>query len=75
MISSMQQICFLGGNREKRNFDCQTYQSDVLWWLRMTSYLNDHVTYTTSLGGVSVNGREVTRQDAGVRPVIWITVE
>lgn len=47
----------------------------MLWWLRMTSYLNDHVTYTTSLGGVSVNGREVTRQDAGVRPVIWITVE
>lgn len=45
------------------------------WWLRTTSYLNDHVTYTTSLGGVSVNGREVTRQDAGVRPVIWITVE
>ena len=45
------------------------------WWLRTTSYLNDHVTFTTSIGGVSVNGREVTRQDAGVRPVIWITAE
>lgn len=45
------------------------------WWLRTTSFLNDHVTYTTSLGGVSVEGREVTRTDAGVRPVIWITVE
>lgn len=45
------------------------------WWLRTTSFLNDHVTYTTSLGGVSTDGREVNRTDAGVRPVIWIAVQ
>lgn len=45
------------------------------WWLRTNSFLSDHVTYATSLGGVSANGREVTRQDAGVRPVIWITAD
>lgn len=45
------------------------------WWLRTTSGMKDHVTYATSAGGVSVEGREVIRRDAGVRPVIWITVE
>lgn len=45
------------------------------WWLRTTSYLNDHVTYTTSLGGVSTDGRDVNRTDAGIRPVIWIAVQ
>ena len=45
------------------------------WWLRTTSFLNDHVTYVTSLGGVSTEGREVIRQDAGVRPVIWISAQ
>lgn len=42
------------------------------WWLRTTSYMLDHVTYVTSGGDVSSSGREVTRQDAGVRPVIWL---
>lgn len=45
------------------------------WWLRTTSFLNDHVTYVTSLGGVSVDGRAVNRTDAGVRPVIWISTQ
>lgn len=45
------------------------------WWLRTTSFLNDHVTYATSGGDVSSNGREVTRTDAGVRPVIWIEIQ
>lgn len=42
------------------------------WWLRTTSYYTDHVTYVTSGGDVSSNGREVTRQDAGIRPAMWI---
>lgn len=45
------------------------------WWLRTTSYKLDHVTYATSGGDVSSEGRQVIRQDAGVRPVIWITVK
>ena len=45
------------------------------WWLRTTSYKLDHVTYATSGGDVSSEGREVTRSDAAIRPVIWITLE
>ncbi len=44
------------------------------WWLRTTSYYTDHVTYVTSGGDVSSNGREVTRQDAGIRPAMWIRI-
>ena len=44
------------------------------WWLRTTSFKTDHVTYVASGGGVSYEGREVTRDDAGVRPVIWVNV-
>lgn len=45
------------------------------WWLRTTSYMLDHVTYATSGGDVSSEGRQVIRKDAGVRPVIWLTVK
>ena len=45
------------------------------WWLRTTSFKLDHVTFATSSGDVSSDGREVTRKDAAVRPVIWITVD
>ena len=44
------------------------------WWLRTTSFKNDHVTYVASGGGVSHEGRDVNRTDAGVRPVIWVKV-
>lgn len=45
------------------------------WWLRTTSWLTDHVTFATSGGDVSVEGREVNRQDAGIRPVMWISTD
>ncbi len=45
------------------------------WWLRTNSFLGDHVTYVTCGGDASSEGREVTRRDAGVRPVMWISTE
>lgn len=53
------------------------YEGNLMgwWWLRTTSFLHDHVTYVTSGGDVSSDGRAVNRTDAGVRPVIWITIE
>lgn len=45
------------------------------WWLRTSGNSAKRVCYVTTGGDIGSDSRDVTRWDAGVRPVMWISTE
>lgn len=45
------------------------------WWLRTSGNSAKRVCYVTTGGDIGSDSRDVTRWDAGVRPVMWISAE
>lgn len=45
------------------------------WWLRSPGNYSYHAAYVFNYGGVNANGYGVKRDDLGVRPALWVTLD